>query len=81
MFGLVHSTALTHMVIGWFKRKVERKMTAQIVGAVIRAGLQMAGGASLASDNEVEQIAGGIAIVVTVAWSIYQKYAANKAKK
>jgi hypothetical protein len=53
-------------------------MTAQIVGAVIRAGLQMLGGASLASDSQVEQIAGAVTIVGTVVWSIWQKHVADK---
>lgn len=55
-------------------------MTPQIIGAILRAILASIGGAGLASDNDVEQLSGAVAVLVTVAWSIYQKYEAKKAK-
>lgn len=67
-------------MIGWFKRKAARTMTAQIVGSILRAGLAAYGGANVASDSEINQIAGAVAVIVTVAWSIYSKWAANNAK-
>lgn len=56
-------------------------MTSQIVGALVRALLASLGGASMASDNEVDQIVGAIAVLVTVGWSIYQKYQAQPEKQ
>lgn len=54
-------------------------MTAQIVGSLLRAGLAAYGGANVASDSDINQIAGAVAVIVTVAWSIYSKYQASKA--
>jgi hypothetical protein len=54
-------------------------MTAQIVGSILRAALAAYGGANVASDSEINQIAGAVAVIVTVAWSIYQKVTAKKA--
>ena len=54
-------------------------MTTQIVGGVLRALLAAAPGAII-SDGEVEQIVTAVAVLVTVAWSVYQKIQANKAK-
>jgi hypothetical protein len=56
-------------------------MTTQIAGALVRAALQAAGGASLVSDSQTDQIVGAVAVIVTVAWSVYQKYQAEKAKR
>jgi hypothetical protein len=50
-------------------------MNAAVVGGVIRAMLAMSGGAGLASDSEIEQISGAVAVLLTIAWSIYQKRA------
>lgn len=65
-------------MIGWMKRKVERKMTAQILGSLVRAVLAALGGASLVSDGQIDQIVGALAVLVTVAWSIWQKYSAQQ---
>jgi len=54
-------------------------MTSQIIGALVRALLASLGGASLASDAQVDQIVGAAAVLATVAWSIWQKYDAEKA--
>jgi hypothetical protein len=61
-------------MIGWMKRKVERKMTTQLIGGIVRAVLASLGGASLASDGQIDQIVGALAVLVTVAWSVWQKY-------
>jgi hypothetical protein len=61
-------------VIGWMKRKVERKMTTQLIGGIVRAVLASLGGASLASEGQIDQIVGALAVLVTVAWSVWQKY-------
>lgn len=53
-------------------------MNAAVIGGVIRAVLAMSGGAGLASDSEIEQLAGAVAVLVTVAWSVYQKKSAGK---
>ena len=53
-------------------------MTTQIVGGVLRALLAAAPGAII-SDGEVEQIVTAVAVLVTVAWSIWQKVQARKA--
>jgi hypothetical protein len=68
-------------MIGWMKRKVERKMTTQLIGGIVRAVLASLGGASLASDGQIDQIVGALAVLVTVAWSVWQKYQASKAAK
>jgi hypothetical protein len=49
-------------------------MTSQIVGSLVRAILASLGGASLASDGQIDQIVGALAVLVTVAWSVWQKY-------
>jgi hypothetical protein len=54
-------------------------MTAQIVGAILRAALAAYGGANVASDSEINQIAGALVVVVSLAWSIYQKVTAKQA--
>lgn len=54
-------------------------MTTQIVGGVLRALLAAAPGAII-SDGEVEQIVTAVAVLVTVAWSIWQKYDASRDK-
>jgi hypothetical protein len=61
-------------VIGWMKRKVERKMTTQLIGGIVRAVLASLGGASLASEGQIDQIVGALAVLVTVAWSVWQNY-------
>lgn len=48
-------------------------MNAAVIGGIIRAVLAMSGGAGLASDGEIEQIAGAVAVLLTIAWSVYQK--------
>ena len=53
-------------------------MTAQIVGALVRALLASLGGAALASDSDIDQIVGAVSVLVTVAWSIYQKVQASR---
>lgn len=60
-------------MIGWMKRKVERKMTTQLIGGLVRAVLAMAGG-SLLDESQTEQIIGALAVLVTVIWSAWQKY-------
>ena len=55
-------------------------MTSQIAGAFIRAALQAAGGSALVSDDHLNQAIGAATVLVTVAWSVYQKYAAQQAK-
>lgn len=67
-------------MIGWLQRKVERKMTTQIIGALVRALLASLGGASLASESQIDQIVGALAVLVTIGWSIYQKYQASRDK-
>lgn len=56
-------------------------MTTQIIGSLVRAALASAGGASLVSDNQIDQIVGATAVIVTVVWSVYQKYSAQQAAK
>ncbi len=47
--------------------------------SILRAVLAAAGGAGLFSDGQVETVAGGIAVLVTVLWSyIEKKYLAKK---
>ena len=67
-------------MIGWFQRKVERKMTTQIVGALVRALLASLGGASLASEGQIDQIVGALAVLITVIWSIWQKVQTQQAR-
>lgn len=55
-------------------------MTPQIVGAVIRHMLGAVGAVGWMSDGDTEQLAGALAVVVSVGWSIYQKYAASRDK-
>ena len=55
-------------------------MTSQIIGSLVRALLASLGGASLASEGQIDQIVGALAVLVTVAWSVWQKYAAQKAR-
>ena len=54
-------------------------MTPQIVGSLIRALLASLGGASLVSDSQTDQIIGAVGVLVSVAWSVYQKYQAQRA--
>lgn len=52
-------------------------MTPQILGAIVRAALQLGGGAALVSDDEINQIVGAAVVLGSLAWSIYQKYQAK----
>ena len=54
-------------------------MTTQIVGSLVRALLASMGGASLVSDSQTDQIIGAVGVLVSVAWSVYQKYQAQRA--
>jgi hypothetical protein len=54
-------------------------MTPQILGAIVRAALQLGGGAALMSDDEIAQLAGAVFAIGSLAWSIYQKVQAKKA--
>jgi hypothetical protein len=56
-------------------------MTTQIIGSLVRALLASLGGASLASEGQIDQIVGALAVLVTIGWSIWQKYSAQKAAK
>lgn len=47
-------------------------MTA-ILGGIVRAVLAYAGGTQAVSDNDVEQVIGALALLASIAWSVYQK--------
>ncbi len=49
-------------------------MTPQIIGAVLRHALGALGAVGLMNDSEAEQIAGALALLLTIGWSILQKY-------
>ena len=51
-----------------------------VIGGILRALLASLGGAALASESDIEQIVGAVSVLVTVAWSIYQKIAASRDK-
>lgn len=68
-------------MFGFLKRKVEKKVTTQVVGAILRHGLTVIGATGLASDNQIEQISGALTVLIMVGWSIFQKYQADKAKQ
>lgn len=53
-------------------------MTPQIIGAVVRAVLQLSGGAALMSEDEITQLAGALFVLGSLAWSVYQKVQARK---
>ncbi len=53
-------------------------MTPQIIGAVVRHLLGAIGALGFVSDSEAEQLAGALALIVTIGWSVYQKIAAEK---
>ena len=63
-------------MIGFFKRKAREQMTAQIIGGLLRALLAATPG--LVSNDEITQLASAGAVIVTAAWSAWQKYQANK---
>lgn len=54
-------------------------MTPQIIGAVIRHLLGAVGAVGWMSDGQAEQVAGALALLVSIGWSIYQKKQAAKA--
>lgn len=54
-------------------------MTPQIVGLILRHALGAAGAIGWVSDSEAEQLAGALALIVSIGWSIFQKYQASKA--
>jgi hypothetical protein len=56
-------------------------MTPQIIGAVLRHLLGAVGAIGWVSDSDANQLAGALALIVTVGWSIWQKYAATQAAK
>lgn len=56
-------------------------MTPQIIGAVLRHVLGAVGAMGFVSDSDAEQLAGALALIVTIGWSIYQKYAATQAQR
>ena len=49
-----------------------------IIGGIVRALLASLGGAALASESDIDQIVGAVSVLVTVAWSIYQKVQASR---
>ena len=51
---------------------------APVIGGIVRALLASLGGAALASDSDIDQIVGAVSVLVTVAWSIWQKYEASR---
>lgn len=55
-------------------------MTIPIVGAIVRHALGALGAIGVVSDTEAEQLAGAIVVVISVGWSIYEKYQARKAR-
>jgi hypothetical protein len=58
----------------------EVNMAATIIGSLIRAALLSLGtlGVSV-GDDQIQQLSGAIAVIGSVAWSIYQKYQAKAA--
>lgn len=46
---------------------------ARVIGAVIRAALVAAGGASL-SDDDIDKAIGAVLVIAGIAWSLYDKY-------
>ena len=55
-------------------------MLIQSIGTILRALLAAYGGSALLSDTELEQAVGAAAVLVTIAWGVYQKYQAREAK-
>ncbi len=53
-------------------------MTPQIIGAVLRHLLGAAGAVGWMSDGEAEQLAGSLALIISIGWSIYQKHQASR---
>ena len=45
----------------------------QVIGAVIRHALGVIGAAGTFSENDVQQLAGAVAVLISISWSIYQK--------
>lgn len=50
-----------------------------MVGGVIRHLIVLAGGAGVLSQNQLGQLAGALAVIVGIGWSIYQKKSASTA--
>jgi 2-methylcitrate dehydratase PrpD len=48
-------------------------VTPQIIGAVLRHLLGAVGAVGWMSDSDAEQVAGALALLVTIGWSIWQK--------
>ena len=57
-------------------------LDAAVIGAVVRAILQVAAGSAVAggvvSDSDITVAAGAVTALVSLAWSIYQKVKARK---
>ena len=68
-------------MIDFFKRKVQQQMSAQVIGGIVRALLAAVGGTGLVSDSDISQAAGALSVLAVIAWSAYQKHAADAAKR
>jgi hypothetical protein len=55
-------------------------VTPQIIGALVRHAIGAFGAIGWVSDSEAEQMAGALALLVSLGWSIWQKRQAQKAK-
>lgn len=52
---------------------------ARVIGSIVRTTLIAAGGGTLFSDDEIEQLVGAALLIAGAAWSLYEKYATSQA--
>lgn len=60
------------------KRGVEKKIQMKVAISILRHVLTAAGGATVMTGDETEQVIGAIVTIATIGWSAFEKYRATR---